>query len=394
MSIKKSKKPIRAWFALLLSVILAFSLFPSDVHAAEEAPVAESDRIIVSLGDSYSSGEGVSPFYGKSDFYNMMEASHAPSVLEDYDFLAHRSEKAWPGKLKLRNVDGTMAEAGNRGTHWFFASVSGAEIRNLSQRQPKQFRILLRSTGEYLEDTISLPPQLDVFDDPRLEGKKIDYITVTIGGNDVGFEEIVTQCAMESLYIDSGKLQRMLQNGLKTTKDDHVENGIDVKLEGAYRAIHEKAPEATILVVGYPHLFHSTPMLQLPAGKMIKHPLFREAEAQMVNRAIDDFNSIIEAVVKECQEDMDIVFVPVADDFGDHGAYDQDPKACCMNGLMQIQGNDLMTLYDGIFVNWMPENIMEVISDYSFHPNARGVDIYAKCVQNAIDNLESKKYPD
>ena len=393
MKSKRTKKSTGILVTIVLTMVLGISQLPAHTYAAEEAPATESDRIIVSLGDSYSSGEGVSPFYGKSDFYTMMEASDTPSALEDFDFLAHRSEKAWPGQLKLQNVDGTMAAADNRGTHWFFAAVSGAEIRHLSQKQPKRFRILLRSSGTYLEDSISLPPQLDVFDDPRLEGKKIDYITVTIGGNDVGFEQIVTQCALESLYLDSGKLQQMLQSGLKTTKEDHVKNGIDAKLEGAYRAIHERAPEATILVVGYPHLFYSTPMLQLPNGKMIRHPLFREAEARMVNGAIDDFNDIIESVVKDCQKDMNIRFVPVADAFGDHGAYDIDPKACCMNGLMETQGNDLMTLYDGIFVNWMPENVMEVISDYSFHPNSRGVDTYARCVQDAIDALESQRFP-
>ena len=81
MKSKRTKKSTGILVTIVLTMALGISQLPAHTYAAEEAPATESDRIIVSLGDSYSSGEGVSPFYGKSDFYTMMEASGTPSAL-------------------------------------------------------------------------------------------------------------------------------------------------------------------------------------------------------------------------------------------------------------------------------------------------------------------------
>jgi len=386
MCVKRNNR-IQRIVSLLLAMTIVMVMFPRRAYAANGSTAPDRDRIIVSLGDSYSSGEGNPPFYGKDEFYEMMEGSGYPSSQEDFDYLAHRSQNSWPGQLKLDGVE----MKGKRGTQWFFAAVSGAETKHLTQKQKKEFRIQLKSNGRYLEDSINLPPQLDVFDDPRLEGKKVDYVTVTIGGNDVGFADIISRCTKSSAYLDFGKLQYMLDDALETKKD-HVVDGIDSKLEEAYRAIHDKAKDATIIVVGYPHLLYSVPVKWLPTNKLIKHPLFSIREAKMINQATDDFNAIIEETVVSCREDgIDIVFVPVAPAFGNHGAYDINPSESCINGLMHTRGSDLHTLYDGLFVNWIPKNIMEIISAYSFHPNKKGIEIYRECVQKEIDDLEAKR---
>ena len=83
---------------------------------------ADSVPVIVSLGDSYSCGEGIEPFYGQ-------DAEMALRCL-DPDWLAHRSEKSWPGMLTLPGVSGPMKE--HRGENWFFAAASGADSYALS----------------------------------------------------------------------------------------------------------------------------------------------------------------------------------------------------------------------------------------------------------------------
>jgi hypothetical protein len=88
-----------------------------------------SDRIIVSLGDSYSSGEGIEPFYGQDDPLS--------EKVKNEDWLAHRSENAWSGMLTIPGVTGTMAE--NFDTHWFFAASSGAKTKHLLKKQKKEY---------------------------------------------------------------------------------------------------------------------------------------------------------------------------------------------------------------------------------------------------------------
>lgn len=86
-----------------LSIVLATTLIiawnPGNVHADNN----NSDPVImVSLGDSYSSGEGIEPFYGQDkSLYNKVK---------DENWLAHRSQKSWPSLLKIPGIQGTMSD--------------------------------------------------------------------------------------------------------------------------------------------------------------------------------------------------------------------------------------------------------------------------------------------
>ena len=54
-------------------------------------------RVVVSMGDSYSSGEGITPFYGDNNPGD--DLSHLRWNF--IECLAHRSEHSWPGVLEL-----------------------------------------------------------------------------------------------------------------------------------------------------------------------------------------------------------------------------------------------------------------------------------------------------
>ena len=109
----------------------------SDSHAlSEEDNILKKSRVVVSMGDSYSSGEGLAPFYGDnhiSDFDN-------PSP-EFKEWLAHRSKNdSWPGQLVLPNFKGTLndykadlnTEIKDDGRlYWFFVASSGAKIKDI-----------------------------------------------------------------------------------------------------------------------------------------------------------------------------------------------------------------------------------------------------------------------
>ena len=149
---------------------------------------AESATVIVSLGDSYSSGEGIEPFYGQEK--EMAERCADP------DWLAHRSEESWPGRLTLPAAEGPMKD--HRGENWFFAAASGAETRHLFLLTEGEIRAGMSAEQEkkYDRDGVSgsamLAPQLEIFDELDRLGLKADYVTLTIGGNDIGFINIVT----------------------------------------------------------------------------------------------------------------------------------------------------------------------------------------------------------
>ncbi|MBO7406901.1 MAG: VWA domain-containing protein [Clostridia bacterium] len=309
--------------------------------------------VIVSLGDSYSAGEGIEKFYGQDEPYNKKK--------QNSDWLAHRSENSWPGMLRLPAVEGTMAE--NRGTNWFFVAVSGATTEHMKGHQYKD-----TSSNIFDKETYGLDPQLNVFD--NLGNRPADYVTLTLGGNDADFAKVITTAATSStqdyLINNPNKLADQINS---IWKRFYASGGIREKLKQAYKDIEKKAgKQAHIIVAGYPILL----------DHLADNPFFTIKEREIINDAVYAFNKEIESLVKECSaEGMKIHFVSVMEEFSGHEAYSDDPY---INPVyLGRKDQDL---------EWF-----QAASSYSVHPNIKGARAYARCVQAKIDELEAAKHP-
>ncbi len=73
-----------------------------------------------------------------------------------------------------------------------------------------------------------------------------NIVTVTIGGNDAGFSSIVTQCALPWPWSCEGEL---------TTAEGFIRNTLPGRLDSVYSTIRGRAPNARVVVLGYPRLF-------------------------------------------------------------------------------------------------------------------------------------------
>ncbi|MBQ9910070.1 MAG: SGNH/GDSL hydrolase family protein [Lachnospiraceae bacterium] len=346
-------------------------------------PVVYTDKddkdpiIVVSLGDSYSSGEGIEPFYGqnKDPIYKTSNP----------DWLAHRSEKSWPGLIEIpiddKKTSGPMNQyrvfRDGRGNYpaqsndfqWYFVAASGATTKDFYDVQYKPYDRWF--DGRHWEGEYPLPAQLKIFD--KIEGT-VDYVTFTIGGNDVGFFEVVRDVAFGFAILGSTKVEKRIEDTWKAfdygTEDDP--EPIKVKIKNAYKAVAEKAPDAEILVVGYPKLF-STEWYNYVS------PLLADIlEAQMVNEAVSQFNNRLEALVADCRkEGLNIHFVDVEEEFDGHEVGVIPEKDRWLN---------LFT------VPYQSEDLEELpYSCYSMHPNETGAIHYAKCVNDKIAEIEKKK---
>lgn len=78
--------------------------------------------------------------------------------------------------------------------------------------------------------TKPLPKQLDVFS--YIEGD-VDYVTLTIGGNDVGFADIVFNVVTDSTYLRFGKLSRLEKKLDNIWEDFHTTHRRNI--EDAYK---------------------------------------------------------------------------------------------------------------------------------------------------------------
>ncbi|WP_035305957.1 SGNH/GDSL hydrolase family protein [Actinokineospora inagensis] len=71
-------------------------------------------------------------------------------------------------------------------------------------------------------------------------------VTISIGGNDAGFASVMTNCNIDS-DADCVSQNQNAQNFARTT--------LPGRLDNVYRAIRSKAPNARVVVLGYPHIY-------------------------------------------------------------------------------------------------------------------------------------------
>jgi lysophospholipase L1-like esterase len=166
--------------------------------AALPAAAAEDPVRYAALGDSYSSGEGNPPFDRDSG-------------------KCHRSPAGWPRMIARQDPRIVMA------AHIACSGATSESLRGRHNGEPPQLRQLRR------------------LDEPA------DLVTITIGGNDIGFAPVITDCFVSDCVLDGG---------LRRARD-RIENELPPLLARDYRRLKRAAPDATIVVVGYPRLFPS-----------------------------------------------------------------------------------------------------------------------------------------
>jgi lysophospholipase L1-like esterase len=74
-----------------------------------------------------------------------------------------------------------------------------------------------------------------------------NLVTISIGGNDAGFSSVITQCAKPWPFTCTGDIDNARS---------FVSNTLPGQLDALYTEIQTRAPNAQVIVVGYPRLFN------------------------------------------------------------------------------------------------------------------------------------------
>ncbi|MBY5163284.1 SGNH/GDSL hydrolase family protein [Nitriliruptoria bacterium AS10] len=265
----------------------------------------------IALGDSYSSGEGAVVGYDDSGDY--IAGTNGTRNR------CHRSQKSYPQLL---------AESLSVGA-FKFAACSGAEIPNLRNvgfsNSPDCYAALgpkYEERWSSLSSEEALEPEVDGLgghcrqwpDDPLLdrgEGSPVnqlsqfdlvdentDLITMTIGGNDSGFADTATYCFINS-WVDLlqqalerdalGAVFSYLVNQCPEGEFDAAVSAMRAQLSAAIVDLRARAPDATILVMGYPRLFPANPLNHdFCAGLSLGSRMWINDKTHEVNMAIAD----------------------------------------------------------------------------------------------------------
>jgi lysophospholipase L1-like esterase len=150
------------------------------------ASASAADRY-VALGDSYSSGTGTRTYT---------------------DAGCQRSSAAYPSLLAAARPNTALT----------FVACSGAK------------------TGDVLANQIA-----SVTSTTKL-------VSISIGGNDAGFVDVITECAKPAWAEDCA--------GRVATAQSYIRNTLPAKLNQVYAEIRSRAPTAKVAVLGYPRIFN------------------------------------------------------------------------------------------------------------------------------------------
>ncbi|MEU9931666.1 SGNH/GDSL hydrolase family protein [Streptomyces anulatus] len=191
----------------------------------------------VALGDSYSSGVG------------------AGSYLSDSGD-CRRSTNAYP----------YLWQAANSPASFDFVACSGATTSSVAS---SQLGVLSSSTS---------------------------LVSVTAGGNDVGFADVMQDCVLSSEATCISSVNNAVSQ---------MNNSLPGSLDSLYDGIRARAPQAQVVVLGYPRFYKL-------AGSCFAG--LTEAERAAINNASDVLNDVI----AKRSADAGFTFSSVVDEFTGH----------------------------------------------------------------------------
>ncbi|MFC1688215.1 GDSL-type esterase/lipase family protein [Pseudomonadota bacterium] len=299
--------------------------------------------ILVALGDSYSSGEGGGHY--KIDFNDDGDTDDPGEDTDRHGFnMCHRSEHVWSGDKPGGDIN---SRAGGTVFRSNFA-CSGAKLRHLDD---KNYNHIVEEDGPIV---VFEPPQIQEF---NFVGA--DIVTLSIGGNDVGFAKSIKKCLFQTSCQDS--LGPDFTAALNTVKQKLPE-----KLALLKQTVFDNT---SIYLFNYPYLFGAEKEVCFDTNI-----LFDQGERQWVRDAVDQLSEALECAAAAAE----INFVDVRKHFAGHAVCDEEAPFLNKMPLPKLR--------------WLgPIPIVVNMWDYTeserqefFHPNTAGQIAYATALNEAI----------
>lgn len=229
----------------------------------------------VALGDSYSSGVGTRTFYEESGSCKRSPKAYGPLI------------------------------AAAKGYTLNFEACSGAKTTDVNANQLSN---LTSSTA---------------------------LVTITIGGNDAGFSNVIINCAL--YYFTCGSAIN--------EANEFIAKQLPALLEATYKKIREKATTAKVVVLGYPKLFTKE-------GTTCNVNFLTSGNEKKMNETAEK----LDAVIKGRAEALKFTFVNPTAPFESH-------EVCSSVEWLNGQSNPL---------------------EESYHPNTKGQEEFTTLIEGVL----------
>ncbi|UQA96708.1 golvesin C-terminal-like domain-containing protein [Streptomyces halobius] len=321
---------------------------------------------IVSMGDSFSSGASE----GNADYFP--ETNYRNKNSEFTRNACHRSYKAWSRQAKAPGFSssiGEMEDLYNPNMDHHLIACSGARTQNVLDTPQGNSGELPQMQQGYLDQNTTL-------------------VTMSIGGNDSLFATVIQACLVglatgncknSVLTADhvrgepAGKYDGQVGKPFEVAVPELMQKVVRPDIVKTIKAIHEKAPNAKIELMGYPRLIEGDGDCLRKLGIA---GLSKESAAWLATVA-DDLTVQMDAAAADARPSgIDVRFTNPMSEFAGKGICG-DPES--IHGLVVK-----LTDSDNPAIDWPILNIYG-LSAQSFHPKISGARLYANALEGTMD---------
>lgn len=325
----------------------------------------------LALGDSYASGEGDTERDKRTNkkYYRLGTDVEEDKAWDQPREKCHISTRSYPYILSKGMPLGDPLN--NSSTKWQSVACSGARISDINDNNSDSYKGQGKGSSKLWDDGSI----------PRLEGYNVDalkttalnefipgrqkqiefvkmykpkVITLTIGGNDLGFGEKLASCITPgTCRIASGEGKADFAKEIRDQYDN---------LKPFYEKLYEESGNtARIFVLGYPQFISGT----AGASCGVNTKFLDDNERKAIKAGVTYFNNVIEQAAKAAG----VKYIDIEDSL--QGGRLCDESQAYMTGISTLGGNEFQE---------------------SFHPNAKGHHRIAMQVWDQVHNESLLEY--
>ncbi|MGK5637577.1 GDSL-type esterase/lipase family protein [Streptomyces sp. URMC 126] len=325
-----------------------------DAVAIEPLP-GKPRNVVVALGDSYSSGEGAS-VSGGGDYYPETDVDGKKG--SPWRDACHRSRYAWSRQASFADSGksiGERADELDQSMDYHLLACSGAKTSNVLPGGKPQYGELPQLDQGYLDDSTTL-------------------VTMSIGGNDADFSKVFKTCLIGT-PVNCADNTRSDGKTNRAAERELIHDTVRPAIATTLKKIHELAPNARIVLMGYPPLIsgdskclHWTP----PTGPLGGEFDINADEAKWLNEVAVDLAEQMDGAAKDAfqQSGAPVYFSNPAKFFQGKGICGN-PET--IHGIVtdKTPGDD-------------PDLTDQPVSAQSFHPKIAGARLYAYSLEETL----------
>lgn len=354
----------------------------SETQITARVPPSKPPRWVVTLGDSYISGEGARWAGNAKREWRRVDALGADAYIDG----RFRTEQT-PGCHRAEQSVADLHIVGTRGRN---LACSGA-------------------TTSSARSAMTFTPGVDTFADRRghlgqvrqlrrfAQSHDVSTVVISIGGNDFGFGSVLTQCIGHFLLTVQSQPQPCSDDPAVTShfaasRVGAVADALAVSLRrvsAAMKRAGDSAPEYRILVLTYPSPIPAANDLRYPETLHARFtvggcPLF-DADATWAATALRAINTAVRSGVRRSHL-ANVSLLDLSEALVGH--------RLCERGVSQLEDTDLASWRDSGAVDrleWVNKlNLAPGRFAESVHPNYWGMLAQRACVRLALQQVDAR----